>query len=266
MDIRVVDLSATSGTSDLHRAGTLSKLAAFTCILAAVVVQQNALIIAALLLALASLAIDSRLPLRVVLGLAAYPGIFAALFALAAAPGLLGGALFVLKAMTAALAAVILVFTTPYPQIFAVVQRLTPEIVGDSLLMTYRSLFLLAEKFDRLRMSVRLRSGLSTGHPVRAAQATAGALGGLVLYALDLSQREYDVLRLRGYQGRLRLTLARSGNAGFDAALVAGAAIVLAVATGFRIAGPALTPYSWLPAAAAMLTLLAVTIGRMIAR
>jgi energy-coupling factor transporter transmembrane protein EcfT len=130
--------------------------------------------------------------------------------------------------------------------------------------MTYRSLFLLAEKFERLRIAIRLRSGLTRGHPVRAARASAGALGSLVLYAFDLSQREYDVMRLRGYNGRLRVTLPRAASRAFDATLLASAAVVLAIALTFRLAGAALTPWSWLLAAASALALLATVAGRLI--
>jgi energy-coupling factor transporter transmembrane protein EcfT len=201
-----------------------------------------------------------------VLGLAAYPGLFAVVFALAAAPDLLTGALFVIRAMAAALGAIVLVFSTPYPQIFAPLQRMLPEVVGDALLMTYRSLFLLADKFERLRIAIRLRSGLTRGHPLRAARATAGALGSLVLYAFDLSQREYDVMRLRGYHGRLRVTLPHSADRRFDAALLASAGAALVMAVVFRAAGALLTPWSWLTAAAALLALLLTVAWRLIPR
>jgi len=266
MDVRAIDLSATTGTSRLHRASPVTKLVAFGLVLAAVVVQQNLFVVLACLLLCVALAVGIRLPLRKVLGLAAYPGLFAVVFALAAAPDLLTGALFVVRAMAAALGAIVLVFSTPYPQVFAPLQRVLPEVVGDALLMTYRSLFLLADKFERLRIAIRLRSGLTPGHPIRAARATAGALGSLVLYAFDLSQREYDVMRLRGYQGRLRVTLPRAADPRFDVALLASAGVVLVTAVVFRAAGAALTPWSWLTAAAALLALLVTIAWRLIPR
>ncbi len=266
MDVRAIDLSATTGESRLHRASPITKLVAFAFVLTAVVVQQNLFAVLACLLLLVALAIGMRLPLRQVFGLAAYPGVFAVVFALAAAPDLLTGALFTVRAVAASLGAIVLLFVTPYPQLFAPMQRVLPEVAGDALLMTYRSLFLLAEKFERLRIAIRLRSGLTRGHPIRAARATAGALGSLVLYALDLSQREYDVMRLRGYVGRLKITLPRAASRAFDASLIASAAAVLATALAFRVAGAALTPWSWLLAATGVLALLATIAGRVISR
>lgn len=262
MDVRIVDTYATSGRSGLHGASPLSKLAAFAFVLAAVVVQSNVLVVAAIVLVVAAAALGSQLPARHVFALAAYPGVFALVFALAAAPDPLTGALFVAKAVAAALAAVTLVFTTPYPQIFAPLQAITPGVVGDALLMTYRSLFLLGDKFAGLLRAVRLRSGLSRGHPIRAARATAAALGGLVLYAFDLSQREYDVLRLRGYGDRLKVTLPRAAWPLFDAALVSGALLVLATALLWRVGSAALNPFSWLPALASVAALAAALLWR----
>lgn len=259
MDVRRIDLIATTGTSPLHGASAVTKLIAFAFVLAAIVVQQNLFVVLACALALSAVVIAARLPLRAVFGLAAYPGLFALVFAFAAAPDALTGALFVTRAVAASLGAVILLFVTPYPQIFAPLQSVLPEVLGDALLMTYRSLFLLAEKFERLRRAIRLRSGLSHGHPLRAARATAAAFGSLVLYAFDLSQREYDIMRLRGYQGRMRATIAPSRSLWFDAMLLASAAALLATALVFRVAGATLTPYSWLlPVAATAATILTI--------
>jgi cobalt/nickel transport system permease protein len=266
VDVRAIDLSATTGTSRLHGAAPVTKLVAFALVLAAVVVQQNLFVVMACLALLAALAVGSRLPLRKVFGLAAYPALFALVFGLAAAPDLLTGALFVTRAAAASLAAIVMLFATPYPQLFAPLQRVLPEVVGDAMLMTYRSLFMLADKFEHLRTAIRLRSGLTHGHPVRAARATAGALGALVLYAFDLSQREYDVMRLRGYRGRLRVTLPAAANPRFDVALLITSGGVFVTAAVFRVAGSTLTPWSWLLAAIALLVLLATIAGRLVTR
>jgi cobalt/nickel transport system permease protein len=255
VDVRAVDTSATTGHSGLHGASPVSKLVAFALVLTSVVVQNNVLVVASIALLLVALVLGSRLPARQMFALAVYPAVFATIFAFAAAPDLLTGVLFVLKAMTAALGAIVLVFTTPYPQLFAPVQSVTPSVVGDAMLMTYRSIFLLGEKFSHLQRAVRLRSGLSHGHPVLAARATATSLGGLLLYAFDLSQREYDVMRLRGYEGRLKISRARAAKPAFDAAVVAAAALALAVAVLWRLGAAALEPYSWLPVVGALLML-----------
>jgi len=246
VDIRSIDRSAISGAGWLHRISPVAKLLAFVMLLAAVVTTWNAFVAAALLALVAAVTVSARINLRLAFTLAAYPGFFALLFALASAGDALTGAVFVLKAVTAALAAVTVVLTTPYPQIFAPVQRVVPGIVGDALLMTYRTLFLLLGKFGDLVRAVRLRSGLRGTHPVRMARATTTALGSLLLYGLDLAQRDYDVMRLRGYSGRMRVHLPRSTDTRGDIALVLGSGVALAVSIAWRAGWRGLNPYSWL--------------------
>ena len=259
MRIAVVDESATLGTSPLHQTSPIAKLAAFACVLVAVVANANVLIISGIALTLVAVVVAWRLPGKSIAAFAAYPAFFALIFALSTASGPLAGALVVAKAVTAALAAIVLIFTTPYPQVFAPLQRVMPGVVGDAMLMTYRSLFLLLEKFQHLRIAVRLRSGLSRRKLIRSARATTSALGGLLLYAFDLSQRDYDIMRLRGYEGRLRAKLPKSTRPRRDAAIVAAALVILALAVSFRVLWFALNPFSWIvPVVGATVLLVAV--------
>ncbi len=262
MDITAVDSAAVLGTSRLHKASAAAKVAAFTLVLATVVVTSDVLVLLSALALLVSLAVGMGLPLRRMLPLALYPAVFAAVFAFASAPSVLSAVLIIGKAVTAALGGVILMFATPYPQVFAIVQRLVPGIVGDALLMTYRSLFLLAEKLTNLTTAVKLRSGLAAGQPVRAFRATTRSLGGLLLYSLDLSQREYDVLRLRGYEGRLRVRAIPSADRAMDRAIVVGAAGLLAITIIVRTMPAAVGAYTWIFATLTILTLLVTAITR----
>lgn len=262
MDIAVLDRSAVSGRSHLHDASPRTKLLAFALVLASIVVSSNLFIVVALALVLLAVITAERLPARQMLPLAAYPAIFAAVFAIASAPDALAAALIIAKAVTAALGAVTLMFTTPYPQVFAVAQRVTPALVGDALLMTYRAIFILAEKLADLTRAVRLRAGISGTHPIRSAQATTRALGGLLLYSVDLAQREYDVLVLRGYSGRLKVAEQPSRSPRADQSLIAGSLAGLAVATVWRVYWASVISYSWIPLAAALLGLFAALLFR----
>jgi len=262
MDIGVIDTAATQGRSWLHVISPKSKLVAFALVLAAVVVSFNVLVLAAIALVLASGVLSAGLRPRLAFGLAAYPVIFALIFAFASAPGPSTALAIILKAGAAALAAVLIALTTPYPQIFAPVQRVVPSVVGDALLMTYRSTFLLLGKFSDLIRAVRLRSGVPKGHPARTAADTTRALGGLLLYSIDLAQRDYDVMRVRGYERRLRARLPRSSNPVLDALLIAITALTLMVSALWRINAATLNPYSWLPLIPALLLFLAAVTVR----
>lgn len=252
MDVTVVDSSAVLGTSVLHRASPVHKLVATALLLTSVVAVTDVFAIAGTVLALTAIAAALGLPLRRMAPFALYPALFAAIFAFASAPGPVTAALIVLKAVTGASAVVTLMFTTPYPQVFAPIQRVTPSLVGDALLMTYRSLFILADKFADLARAVRLRAGISGRHPLASAKATARALGGLLLYSFDLSQREYDILRLRGYERRLRVSAVRGTAPLAGATAIAFGAAAVAVALVVRF-WPTAGSYAWLLAAAGAL-------------
>ena len=264
MRIADVDTIAVLGDSALHRIGARAKLVAFALVLSAVLITTNVLVIVALAFALIAVVTGLRLPARTLLGFAAYPALFAALFALATTAGWLGVVLVVGKALCAALAAVLLTFTTPYPHIFAPVQRVLPAILGDSALMTYRSLFLLLDRMDKTLTAVKLRAGRPKSLGSGARMATT-ALGGVLFYSIDLSQRTYDVMRLRGYEGRLIVAPQAAGPLAIRVATVVIAALLLGLAVAFRIWWAALNPISWLLPMAAALVLLGAT-GARIAR
>lgn len=247
MDVRTVDTSATRGTTVLHRSHPTLKLIAFGLVLSAIVVSVNLLVVVGVMLCLLGVIAALRLPARPMLALAAYPGLFAALFAFAAAADFLTGALVVAKAVTAGLAAVLLMFTTPYPQVFAPLQRFLPVVIGDALLMTYRSLFLLLEKFGHVLTAARLRAGLATAAPLQNARTATRALGAVLLYSVDLSQRTYDVMHLRGYSGRLVVTTHASASTAVQAGILAGAATMALVAGLWRLGGQVAAAYAWLP-------------------
>jgi energy-coupling factor transporter transmembrane protein EcfT len=246
VNIGSIDRSATSDLGWLHRTAPRAKLWAFALVLAAVVSSWNPFFVLAVALLVYGAAASSNLDLKLTSTLAAYPAIFALIFAVASAPDAVTTGVIVLKAICAALAAVTVILTTPYPQVFAPVQRVVPGVVGDVLLMTYRTTFLLLEKFGNMLRAVRLRAGIRGVHPVRTARATTQALGGVLLYSLDLAQRDYDVMRLRGYSGRLRIARLQSRSPVVDIVLVVSAAIVLCSGWVLRLDSAALNPYSWL--------------------
>ncbi len=261
MDIAAIDRSGTQGDSWLHRATPRSKLVATALVLAAAIVSWNFLVLAALALTLLAAAVSARLDLKLTLTLSLYPAFFAAIFAFASAPSWLSGLVIVLKAVVAALSVVIVALTTPYPQVFAPIQRVAPGIVGDALLMTYRTLFLLLERFGDVVRSVRLRAGIGRS-PLRSIRLGASALGNVLLYSIDLAQREYDVMRLRGYAGRLEITIPSHPWTLSEVVMIASAALALVISTTWRLGAQVLNPYSWLVALPAIAALAASFVRR----
>lgn len=264
MDITAIDRSAIGADSRLHRASAGAKLVALALVLLGAIASWNVLVLASLAIVLAAALAAARLDMRLAFGLAGYPALFAAVFAFASAPSVATGAVIVLKAVVAALAAVTVVLSTPYPQVFAQVQRIMPGLAGDALLMTYRTFFLLAERFGDMLRAVRLRSGTPRGRMafVRSARTVSSALGSLALYAIELAERDYDVLYVRGYQGNLRAAPRRERCLADDVLVIVCALALAATAVIWRLGWSTLNPFSWLPLAAALVILAAAVLWR----
>jgi hypothetical protein len=74
------------------------------------------------------------------------------------------------RPMVASLTAVWLVSTTPYPDLFAPLSRVLPRGVGDSLFLTYRAVFALLARVERMWSALRSARGDATS---RCASASA---------------------------------------------------------------------------------------------
>lgn len=236
MDIGSIDYWANNKASYLHRAAPLAKVtAAFMVILAAVVARDWPVLLA--IYALIAVAVAAaRLPLIKLVTLAAYPAIFTALFIISSWDGSLARpAVLLLRSMTAALASVLLISTTPYPEVFATLRPLMPRLVNDGLLLTYRSIFILLERMADLMRALRLRGGLGGALGLRHAGAMASAVGMTLIHALGLAERQYSIMRLRGYESGIASGHYWHRLAGGDYALLACASGVLAASIAARV-------------------------------
>ena len=198
-----VDLAAASGGTVWHRASALGKLS-FTLLLLGIVVFSRSLpLLVALHLLAWTLARSSRLPWRVILTMLLYPLLFSALFVLATWDATWQTPVrLLLRPTTACLCAIWLVATTPYPDLFAPLSRVLPGNVADGLFITYRALFELIDRTERLMRAVQLRGGVS-GKLRRRLTASGESLGTLVLHSFDRSERTYATMLLRGHSGRI---------------------------------------------------------------
>ncbi len=255
MDVTSIDYWATGRTSFLHKRATAAKLLAWLLVLVAVIVSQNLLIIAAIYLTLVAVVRSTRLPMGQVLGLAAYPVLFAVLFAVSQLQeaGLLFGLTIIAKAATAALDSVLLISTTPYPQVFGFIQNYVPATIGDGLFMTYRSVFILMDKLQHLVRAVRIRGGLSRGRFWQNLRNVGVALGTLMIDSVDYSQRLYAIMRVRGYEKRIAAENLSAPWRLPEAGVALAGLLVLGVSLSFRIWYQTLNPISWLPPLVALL-------------
>jgi energy-coupling factor transporter transmembrane protein EcfT len=201
--IAQMDQRASSGRTIWHRSGALGKLLLAAAVIGLALASPSLTLLVSVHALAWLLVATSGLPPRVVAAAAGYPLLFLTLFLVARWDGTLATPLaLVLRPLTASLTAVWLLGTTPYPDVFAPLSRVLPRGAGDGLFLTYRALFALLTRAEWLRMSLRLRGGMSG--PLRRRLAVVGeGLGTLVVHGFERSRHLYSAMLLRGHSGRV---------------------------------------------------------------
>jgi cobalt/nickel transport system permease protein len=241
MDVAIIDYYANHGTSFLHRARTLPKIAFAVLSIASVVLTNDLYFLLGIYISLAAIVIWSRLPIMRILSIAAYPAIFALIFAVASWNGSwVRAGVIIMKALTAALTMVILIVTTPYPDIFLSIRPVLPKIIAEALVMTYRSIFILLELMNNLVKALRVRGGLTRRRYVSNVVNFSSGIGLLLIRGLDLSEKFYGVMTVRGYGGKISAA-EREGKPGINdisialiGLLIFAAGLVIRFGTGIR--------------------------------
>ena len=201
--IERLDSLANAGTTPWHRASAIAKLGLATGLVLCVVLSRSLPLVVALHVLAWALVLSCRMPWRIVLAAATYPLFVSGLFLVATWGGpARAQLLLVLRPVTASLTVLWLIGTTPYPDLFAPVSRVLPRYLADGLFLTYRALFELLGRAERLWRALRMRGG-STGPPAQRLAVAGEGLATLVLFGFERSQRVYAAMLLRGHSGRV---------------------------------------------------------------
>ena len=198
-----IDHLASAGDSPWHRASALTKLALLLTYVTIAVVTPSWAVLAALLGTLVAMCVSARAPVKLMVAAAATPFFFAFVFALAHVRTDWDEPLVLFaRPMVASLCAVWLVITTPYPDLFAPISRILPRGVGDGLFLTYRAVFALYARVERMGSTLKLRGAMA--RPMGQRFAVLGeAVGTVVVSGFDRSHRLYQTMLLRGHSGRI---------------------------------------------------------------
>ncbi len=204
IDVARIDYWAASGSGAFHRASVLAKIIFVGLVVVAAVLSRSVPALAAgygLLLVVAAVA---RLPLLRILMLSLYAAIFAALYGMSLrGVGLAVYGLVLLKAVTPALAVLMLIVSTPYPRLFSLISAVLPELPAAGLFMTYRSFFILLDMMNSFSVALRFRAGLVPGRIMKTIVNIPRGIAMLLVEAVERSQRLYAVMAVRGYRGSM---------------------------------------------------------------
>lgn len=236
MDVALIDYYANHGESFLHRASAASKVLFAALVISSVIITTEFYLLLAMYTALAALAVWTRLSVLKILTIAAYPAVFALLFVILSWNGsYIAAGVIMLKALTAALTMVILIVTTPYPDVFKTLKPILPEIIHDGLYLTYRSLFVLLEMMDELVKGLKIRGGLTRRKYVRNIKNLSSGIGLVLIKGFDITEKYYGVMRVRGYSGKIASGSKNSIFAGTNMIPVVVGLIILILSIGIKL-------------------------------
>jgi len=220
------------GASALHRRDARAKtLAVLVFLIALATAQRSFLALSACyFVILAAVVVAAGLPLGSALKRASVVLPFTAVFAIIslAAGEPMRAASLIAKSYLSALAVLILVSTTPLPELLRGLERMgVPRYLLMVTQFLYRYLFVISEEAQHMRAAAQAKSGSIRVLFNRSKfSAAAGALG--VLFARSYGHAEgiHQAMLARGFQGTFRTLAARAFNKA-DAAFVMAALIVL---------------------------------------
>jgi cobalt/nickel transport system permease protein len=124
--------------------------------------------------------------------------------------GLIRFASILLKSWLSVQIAVVLTGTTRFPALLQAMRSLgLPQILVSIIGFTYRYIFVIADEALRLMRARAARSGTVSrsargGSLLWRAQVTGGMAGSLFLRSIERSERIYDAMVARGYDGEVR--------------------------------------------------------------
>ena len=103
------------------------------------------------------------------------------------------------RGASAVVAGVVLVSTTPFPELVTALKELRlPRVVTSSLALAYRFLMVLGEDVVRIRRAAQVRNG-GRGH-VAGRHLAVGMAAAAFARSYDRSERVFRAMRVRGYR------------------------------------------------------------------
>jgi len=204
MDVAIIDYYANHGKSFLHKAKAFWKIVFTALVISSIILSNEFYMLLGIYISLVTVAVWTRLPVSRIITIAAYPAIFALIFAIAIWNGSwLRAGVIILKALAAALTMVLLIVTTPYPDVFNVIRPIMPRIIAEGLFVTYRSVFILLELTDELIKSLKVRGGITRRKYLRNIRNFSSGIGLLLVKGFDFSEKFYGMMNVRGYGGKI---------------------------------------------------------------
>lgn len=198
-----IDYLANFHPNIFRRAAPRYKLFFTAVLIGGIITSRNIFWLAGIYFFILFLIFFLRLPVLKIWLFSLYPLIFTAVFIYASFSGAEAVLATVLKVLSISLTVIFLICTTSYPKIFHALGHFLPRIVGAGLYLTYRTIFIFSDLMSDLFDTLKLKGGWNRRRPFNSLKNLAEIFGFLFIRAMDLSQKMSDVMRLRGFRGKI---------------------------------------------------------------
>lgn len=212
-----IDFYANTLESFFHKRSVITKILFMILVLAAIVVSQKLLMLFFIFVILLYFLIRAKISLIYVLRWLVFPLFFASIFALSQFRQPHLAALTMLRATDSVLLCLFIICTTPFPEIFALLGKISP-FLSNIFFLTYRFFFLLIEEIETRVKMIRVR-GFSRAGLRQKFNAAATLIGRIFISTIDRSEKVFYFLRVRGYRRFISLS-SKYKISGTDIALV----------------------------------------------
>lgn len=204
MDLYYIDYISTSGKSWLYRIPVGIKMIFLAGLIGVLLWLRFIWITGAILCAVILIAALGRLPMRLFLVLMFYPTVFLiVIFLSTTGLNYYSVLLLLLRVLAITGAVVAFLLSTSYPKIFGAFSRVLPGVLVAAFFFTYRSIFLISQSVNDIRIALHLRGGIDWKRPGSSLRNFGQALGHLLIHIIDSSGRKADSLRIRGFSNRI---------------------------------------------------------------
>jgi len=199
--IYLIDYYSNNIDSPIHKISPISKLLFFLLILLSILFSNRVQHLLILIAIIVSLILIAKLPLLKILKWSLYLAFFASIFAISQIGYGILPILTFLKAESAALLALFIVCTTPYPKIFSMVNKISTTL-ASTMFLSYRFFFLLIDEVEMKLKCMKVRGGYSGGI-IKKIKNIGSLIGYLLVSSIEKSERIYNALKVRGFRGRI---------------------------------------------------------------
>ncbi|MDI6826722.1 MAG: energy-coupling factor transporter transmembrane component T [Candidatus Aenigmarchaeota archaeon] len=199
--IYLIDYYSNSIDSIIHRSSIISKLIFLVLVLSSILLTKSLINLLFIVSTIFILIIVAKLPFLKILKWSLFLVFFASLFAVSQIGYGLLPIQTTLKAMSASLLMLLIICTTPYPEIFSIFNRISTTL-ASIMFLSYRFFFLLLDEIEMKLKAIKIRGGYS-GSLIKRMKNIGMLIGSLFILSIEKSERIYNILRIRGFKGKV---------------------------------------------------------------